>query len=66
MQSYGLKIQTNRGDLLIEYRNESNGYYYGEIQFSRKMSIDEFLDYEKSIPRTWRDVSDATLGYRRD
>jgi len=28
---YGFKITTDRGDLLIDYRNESNGYYGGSL-----------------------------------
>ena len=28
---YGLKIVTDKGDIVIDYRNESNGYYGGEL-----------------------------------
>lgn len=28
---YGCKITTDRGELLIDYRNESNGYYGGSL-----------------------------------
>jgi len=28
---YGLKIQTDKGDIVIDYRNESNGYYGGSL-----------------------------------
>jgi len=28
---YGLKITTNRGSCVIDYRNDSNGYYGGSI-----------------------------------
>ena len=28
---YGFKIITDKGDLLIDYRNESNGYYGGNL-----------------------------------
>ena len=28
---YGFKITTDRGELLIDYRNESNGYYGGDL-----------------------------------
>jgi hypothetical protein len=30
---YGYRISTNQGDLVIDYRNESNGYYGGSIVF---------------------------------
>lgn len=28
---YGAKITTNKGDIVIDYRNDSNGYYGGNI-----------------------------------
>jgi hypothetical protein len=28
---YGFKIQTDKGDMVIDYRNESNGYYGGSL-----------------------------------
>lgn len=28
---YGLKVVTDKGDIIIDYRNESNGYYGGTI-----------------------------------
>lgn len=28
---YGCKIATDKGDLIIDYRNESNGYYGGSL-----------------------------------
>lgn len=31
VQFYGCKIYTQRGYCLIDYRNESNGYYGGEL-----------------------------------
>ena len=31
VQYYGAKITTNKGDMVIDYRNDSNGYYGGEI-----------------------------------
>lgn len=30
---YGCKITTDRGELLIDYRNESNGYYGGNLSW---------------------------------
>ena len=33
IQFYGLKITTNNGDIVIDYRNESNGYYGGDLVF---------------------------------
>lgn len=31
IQHYGCKIATDKGDLVIDYRNESNGYYGGNL-----------------------------------
>jgi len=31
VQAYGCKISTDKGDIVIEYRNESNGYYGGNL-----------------------------------
>lgn len=31
--AYGCKLATDRGDLTIEYRNESNGYYGGSLEW---------------------------------
>jgi hypothetical protein len=28
---YGLKITTDKGDIVIDYRNDSNGYYGGSL-----------------------------------
>lgn len=30
---YGCKITTDRGEILIDYRNESNGYYGGNLSW---------------------------------
>lgn len=31
LQFYGAKITTDKGDMVIDYRNDSNGYYGGNI-----------------------------------
>ena len=31
IQFYGLKFTTDKGDLILDYRNESNGYYGGNL-----------------------------------
>jgi hypothetical protein len=33
VQSYGFKMRTAKGDVLLEYRNESNGYYGGSLSW---------------------------------
>jgi hypothetical protein len=32
-QFYGCKITTDRGDIVIDYRNDSNGYYGGNLSW---------------------------------
>lgn len=32
-QYYGYKLTTDKGDIVIDYRNDSNGYYGGSIWF---------------------------------
>lgn len=31
LQFYGCKVTTDRGEIVIDYRNESNGYYGGSL-----------------------------------
>ena len=33
VEYYGLKIVTDKGDIIIDYRNDSNGYYGGDLSF---------------------------------
>lgn len=33
LQVYGCKITTNKGDLVIDYRNSSNGYHGGSLSW---------------------------------
>lgn len=33
LQFYGLKLTTDKGDLVLDYRNESNGYYGGRLSW---------------------------------
>lgn len=33
MQVYGLKVTTDKGEIIIDYRNSSNGYYGGNLSF---------------------------------
>ena len=34
LKVYGIKISTDKGDLIIDFRNESNGYYGGGLKWS--------------------------------
>jgi len=33
LQFYGCKISTDRGEIIIDYRNDSNGYYGGSLSW---------------------------------
>jgi hypothetical protein len=33
IQLYGLKLTTDKGDFVLDYRNESNGYYGGNLSW---------------------------------
>jgi hypothetical protein len=33
LQVYGLKVTTNKGEIVIDYRNSSNGYYGGNLSW---------------------------------
>lgn len=33
IQFYGLKLTTDKGDFVLDYRNESNGYYGGNLSW---------------------------------
>lgn len=33
LQFYGCRISTDKGDILIDYRNSSNGYYGGSLEW---------------------------------
>ena len=34
---YGLEIKTDKGSIKIDYRNSSNGYYGGSIEFTKSL-----------------------------
>lgn len=38
LSSYGLRVVTENGDLDIDYRNDSNGYYGGSLDFDSYFS----------------------------
>jgi len=56
---YGFKIMTNKGDIIIDYRNASNGYYggglvwpdegfYGGV-YGQNISNEEWIPLDKDI-----------------
>lgn len=47
IQIYGIKITTNKGRAMVEFRNSSNGYYGGWCQFAGEREIDQ-----RTLPAT--------------
>lgn len=57
---YGLKIGTDKGDMIIDYRNESNGYYGGNLSwpdddyfyggvYGQNVSSENWIDLNEDI-----------------
>lgn len=54
---YGAIIVTDRGDIVLDYRNSSNGYYGGNIVWPDSYSFDgDIGEYD------WQIVQDASYG----
>ena len=54
---YGFKITTDKGELVIDYRNDSNGYYGGNLSWPND---DYFYGgvYGQAVSKeVWKDVS---------
>lgn len=56
LQVYGCKITTDKGDLVIDYRNASNGYYGGNLLWPDDRHYGEVYGQYKSI-ENWIDVA---------
>ncbi len=35
VEYYGYKIETDKGSIIIDYRNDSNGYYGGSLEWTK-------------------------------
>lgn len=53
---YGLKISTDKGDVIIDYRNESNGYYGGGLRWPGEYHYGG-VDGQNISKEEWRDVT---------
>lgn len=59
LQFYGAKIATDKGDIVIDYRNESNGYYGGSICWPGDRYFYGGV-YEQNVSKQdWVDIKDA-------
>jgi len=50
LQYYGVKITTDKGHMIIDYRNESNGYYGGKLVWldDRYVSTENWVEINAS------------------
>jgi len=55
LQVYGLKITTDKGEIVIDYRNSSNGYYGGQISWPGDYHYGGVYGQNDSIMK-WIDV----------
>lgn len=53
---YGCKITTNHGELLIDYRNDSNGYYGGNLSWPGDYHYGGVFGQNNSS-MAWREIS---------
>ena len=57
LQVYGLKITTDKGDLIIDYRNSSNGYYGGSLAWPDDEYFYGGVYGQNVSDQTWQPVS---------
>lgn len=58
LQLYGLKLTTDKGDLVLDYRNESNGYYGGSLSWPGEHHYGGVYGQDNSTEE-WQDPSVA-------
>lgn len=56
LRVYGLLIVTDRGELVIDYRNSSNGYYGGDLVWPGERYYMEFCA-KNVADEDWREIS---------
>ncbi len=54
---YGFKITTNKGEIVIDYRNDSNGYYGGSLSWPGDYFYGGVFNQNVS-KEVWKDVTD--------
>lgn len=57
LQFYGAKIITDKGDMVIDYRNDSNGYYGGDIVWPGEGFYGGVYGQSESN-MNWRDIEE--------
>ena len=56
LAKYGCKITTDKGEIVIDYRNDSNGYYGGDLSWPGDSFYGGVFDQNKS-KQVWKDVT---------
>jgi hypothetical protein len=56
VQYYGFKVTTDKGDLVVDYRNDSNGYYGGNLAWPGEYFYGGVHGQNEAI-HEWRVVS---------
>lgn len=59
LQVYGAKITTDKGDLIIDYRNSSNGYYGGSMCWPGDDYFYGGVHGQNISSEEWEDIQDA-------
>ena len=55
---YGCKITTDKGHIIIDYRNESNGYYGGDLSWGNKYYSQSAFD-NLAREAEWKPLSEV-------
>lgn len=58
VQYYGAKIITDKGEMIIDYRNDSNGYYGGNIVWPGDNCFYGGVYGQNNSNMDWRDVEE--------
>jgi len=58
---YGCKISTDRGDIVIDYRNDSNGYYGGSLSWPGDCDFYGGVHGQNVSKKDWREVTGSTV-----
>lgn len=53
---YGCKISTDKGDIVIEYRNENNGFYGGWLEWPDGRNYENIMEEQCIYNENWQEV----------
>lgn len=57
LQFYGLKLTTDKGDFVLDYRNSSNGYYGGSLAWPDDSYFYGGVYGQNNSTEEWQDVA---------